>query len=187
MQKFFVFHAFLFQNFHHFPYAKSLHTNAAPPAPSSDTVYFVPRRGQLKPPDRTVMNITSVSSHKLSCTRQHSLWLKKYGKVIRCLSLLFGTNSLENMKCTQGPHASVNSSCAQPPRATAVHLPALSVLGVGAFANFALPRGRAFANPGAISELWTRTQFRIRITIITTQNVLLEKGRLAHLSRTGIN
>ena len=65
MQKVFVFHAFLFQNFHHFSYAKSFHTNAAPPAPSSDTVYFVPRRGQLKPPDRTVMNITSVSSHNL--------------------------------------------------------------------------------------------------------------------------
>ena len=61
---------------------------------------------------------------------------------------------------------------------TAVHLPALSVLGVGAFANFALPRGRAFANPGAISELWTRTQFPIRIIIITTQNVLLEKRQI---------
>ena len=56
--------------------------------------------------------------------------------------------------------------------------PPLSVLGVGAFANFALPRGRAFANPGAISELWTRTQFRIRIIIITTQNVLLEKRQI---------
>ena len=33
----------------------------------------------------------------------------------------------------------------------------------GAFANFALRGGRAFANPGAISELLTRTQFPIRI------------------------
>ena len=33
----------------------------------------------------------------------------------------------------------------------------------GAFANFALRGGRAFANPGAISELFTRTQFPIRI------------------------
>ena len=116
--------------------------------------------------------------HPITCTRQDSLWLKKYGKVIRCLSLFFGTNPLENMKCNQGPHASVNSSCAQPPRATAVHLPALSVLGVGAFANFALPRGWAFANPGAIGELWTRTQFPIRIIIITTQKVLLEKRQI---------
>ena len=35
--------------------------------------------------------------------------------------------------------------------------------GGGAFANFALRGGRAFANPGAISELFTRTQFPIRI------------------------
>ena len=32
--------------------------------------------------------------------------------------------------------------------------------GGGAFANFALPRGRACANPGAISELLTRTRTR---------------------------
>ena len=31
------------------------------------------------------------------------------------------------------------------------------------FANFALPRGRAFANPGASPELLTRTRFPIRI------------------------
>ena len=53
------------------------------------------------------------------------------------------------------------------PRATAGHLPALSVLGVrpggGAFANFALPGGRAFANPSAIPKLLTPTRFPIRI------------------------
>ena len=36
-------------------------------------------------------------------------------------------------------------------------------LGDGAFANFELPGGRAFANPGAIPELLTRTRFPIRI------------------------
>ena len=35
--------------------------------------------------------------------------------------------------------------------------------GGGAFPNFALSGGRAFANPGAISEFLTRTQFPIRI------------------------
>ena len=45
-----------------------------------------------------------------------------------------------------------------PPRATAGHLSALSVPG-----NFALPGGRAFANPRAIPELLTRTRFPIRI------------------------
>ena len=35
--------------------------------------------------------------------------------------------------------------------------------GGGAFENFALPRGRAFANRGAIPELLTCTQFPIRI------------------------
>ena len=33
----------------------------------------------------------------------------------------------------------------------------------GAFANFTLPGGRAFANPGANPELLTRTRFPIRI------------------------
>ena len=46
-----------------------------------------------------------------------------------------------------------------PTRATAGHLPALSVPGGGAFANFTLPSARAFANP----ELLTRTRFPIRI------------------------
>ena len=42
----------------------------------------------------------------------------------------------------------------------------------GAFANFALPGGRAFANPGANPELLTRTRFPINIT---TQRILPEK------------
>ena len=33
----------------------------------------------------------------------------------------------------------------------------------GEFANFALPGGWAFANPGAIPELLTRMQFPVRI------------------------
>ena len=33
----------------------------------------------------------------------------------------------------------------------------------GAFANFPLPGGWAFANPGTIPELLTRTRFPIRI------------------------
>ena len=52
-------------------------------------------------------------------------------------------------------YASVNSTCAQ---AT----PPLSGY-CGAFANFALPGGRAFAIPGAIPELLTRTRFPIGI------------------------
>ena len=62
-----------------------------------------------------------------------------------------------------------------PPRATAWHLPALSVLGGGgggAFANFALPGCRTFTNPGVIPKLLTRMQFPIRLT---TQRILLEK------------
>ena len=49
------------------------------------------------------------------------------------------------------------------PRTTAGHLPALSVPGIGALANFALSGGRAFANPGATTELLTRTWFPIGI------------------------
>ena len=64
-------------------------------------------------------------------------------------------------------YASVNSSCAQPPPPPALgYCGAFARLvspGGGAFANFALPGDQAFANPGAISELLTRTQFPIRI------------------------
>ena len=35
--------------------------------------------------------------------------------------------------------------------------------GGGAFTNFSLPGGRAFANPGAIPNLLTRTRFPISI------------------------
>ena len=48
-------------------------------------------------------------------------------------------------------NASVNSSCAL------WSVPA--VPGVGAFANFVLPEGRAFAKPGAFPELLIRKRF----------------------------
>ena len=64
-------------------------------------------------------------------------------------------------------YASVNSNCAQPPPGLlrGIQLPALSVPGGWAFANFALSGGRAFANPGANHELLTRTQFPVRIQL----------------------
>ena len=59
-------------------------------------------------------------------------------------------------------------------------------LGGGAFANFLLPGGRAFANPGAIPGL--SNTHAVSYQNVTTQRVLLKKKRrLAHLSRTGIN
>ena len=68
-------------------------------------------------------------------------------------------------------YAAVNSSCAQQPPPTS---PPPGLLRSGAvarfvspgdvvFANFALPGGRAFVNPGASPELLTRTQFPIRV------------------------
>ena len=46
------------------------------------------------------------------------------------------------------------------PHATTGHLHALSVdPWGGAFANFALPEDRAFANPGAVPQLLPRTRF----------------------------
>ena len=45
--------------------------------------------------------------------------------------------------------------------------------GGGAFANFSLPRGRAFANPGAIPEL--SNAHAVSYQNVTTQRVLLEK------------
>ena len=84
-------------------------------------------------------------------------------------------------------NASVDSTCAQrpPPGLLRAFAPLVS-LGGGAFANFLLPGGRAFANPGAIPGL--SNTHAVSYQNVTTQRVLLEKkSRLAHLSRTGIN
>ena len=63
-------------------------------------------------------------------------------------------------------HQSIPASPSPPPGGGGGYCRALARLvsaGGGAFANFVLPGGRAFANPGAIPELLTRTQFPIRI------------------------
>jgi len=61
-------------------------------------------------------------------------------------------------------YASVKSSCAQhPPLPPPGYCGAFARLVSPGGGNFALPGGRAFPNPGAISELLTRTQFPIRI------------------------
>ena len=54
-----------------------------------------------------------------------------------------------------------------------------------AFATFALPGCRAFANPGANPELLTRTRFPL--TRYYTEDFTGKTNRLAHLSRTGKN
>ena len=46
--------------------------------------------------------------------------------------------------------------------------------GDGAFANFALPGGRTFANPRAIPELFDK--HAVSYQNVTTQRVLLEKN-----------
>ena len=55
--------------------------------------------------------------------------------------------------------------------------------GGGEFANFVPPRGRAFANHGAIPELLTRTRFPFRIQL--HRGYYWKKSTLAHLLRTG--
>ena len=67
------------------------------------------------------------------------------------------------MKIIRLDNASVNSTCAQPPKPHHRPPPHLVSPGGGAFANFALPGGRAFANRGAIPELLSRTRFPIKI------------------------
>ena len=89
----------------------------------------------------------------------------KFAENIKRVTLQHNKEFLFNYVITMC-NASVNSSCEQPPpppRATAGHLPAFSVLGGGAFTNFALPGRRAFVNPRAIPKLLTRTRFPIRI------------------------
>ena len=83
-------------------------------------------------------------------------------------------------------NASVNSTCVQPLPGYCGVIARLVSPGDGAFANFSLPGGRAFANPGAIAELLNTHV--VSYQNVTTQRVLLgKKSRLAHLSRTGIN
>ena len=83
-------------------------------------------------------------------------------------------------------NASVNSTCAQPfLRATAGHLPTLSVLGVGHLQIFHRPGAGHLPTPGANPEL--SNTHTVSYQNVTTQRVLLEKSRLAHLLRTGIN
>ena len=93
-----------------------------------------------------------VTRHKYAQTK-HFLKLRKF--------------DVQAIKCLSHSNASVNSSCAQhpppPPQATAGHLPALSVPGVGHLQIFALPGGRAFANPRAIPKLLICTRFPIRV------------------------
>ena len=66
-----------------------------------------------------------------------------------------------NRKSLSKNNASVNSTCAQAPPGQLRGICRLVSPGGGAFANFALPGGRAFANPRAIPELLTRTRFPI--------------------------
>ena len=62
----------------------------------------------------------------------------------------------------------VNSSCTHllpPPPGYCGPFARLSSPRGGAFAHFALPGYRAFANPGAIPELLSRTRFPIKISL----------------------
>ena len=55
--------------------------------------------------------------------------------------------------------------------------------GGGAVANFSLPVGRAFANPGAIPEL--SNTHAVSYQNVTTQRVLLKKKKADWLIRQG--
>ena len=72
-------------------------------------------------------------------------------------------------------NASVNSTCVQPPPPPGYCRAFASLIspGDGAFANFALPGGRTFANPRAIPELFDT--HAVSYQNVTTQRVLLEK------------
>ena len=95
--------------------------------------------------------------------------------------------------CSPSLYTSVNSTWAPsppaPPPATAEHLPALSVPGVGHLQILHCPgtgqQNCNIANPWAIPELLTRTRFPIRIQL--QRRFYWKKRRLAHLSRTGVN
>ena len=71
-----------------------------------------------------------------------------------------------------------------PPRATAGHLHALSVPGMGHLQILHYPEAGHSPTPGHSRGFDTHA---VSYQNMTTQKVLLEKSRLAHLSRTGIN
>ena len=86
-------------------------------------------------------------------------------------------------------HQSIPLSCAQSPPLHGLLrgiCPTLQSRG-GTFAKFALPVGRAFANPRAIPELLTRTTGSFLSECNYTEDITAKKkkSRLAHLSRTG--
>ena len=68
--------------------------------------------------------------------------------------------------------ALVNATCAQPPGL------------LQGISKFSTAQGPGICQPWAIPELLTHT---VSYQNITTQKVVLEKSRLVHLSRTGIN
>ena len=72
-------------------------------------------------------------------------------------------------------NASVDSTCAQCPPGLLRAFTRLVSLGDGAFANFLLPGGLAFANPGAIPRL--SNTHAVSYQNVTTQRVLLEKKK----------
>ena len=69
-------------------------------------------------------------------------------------------------------YASVNATCAQPPGL------------LHSISKFSTAQGPGICQPWAIPELLTHA---VSYQNITTQKAVLEKSRLAHLSRTGIN
>ena len=85
-------------------------------------------------------------------------------------------------------HQSIPPAPSPPPPGLLRVFASLVSPGDGAFANFALPGGRTFANPRAIPELFDA--HAVSYQNVTTQRILLEKKKkniLALLSRTGIN
>ena len=90
--------------------------------------------------------------------RLKELFPVKNGFKLRC----FFKNFFWKCQNLEDANASVNSSCAHtpPPRATAGICSPCQCRGWG-ICKFCTARGRAFANPGAISELFTCTQFPI--------------------------
>ena len=82
-------------------------------------------------------------------------------------------------------NASVNSSCAQhpPPRATAGHLPALSVPRVGHLQILSCPGAGHLPAPGPFLTFWHARGLLSENNY--TEDFTGKESRLAHLSRTG--
>ena len=122
--------------------------------------FFAYRRDRTR---QLPLEVTLEVDWRVHICISNKIFGKVFGRVestfyLRVISIIWEPGTGKSLSKN---NASVNSTCAQAPPGQLRGICRLVSPGGGAFANFALPGGRAFANPRAIPELLTRTRFPI--------------------------